>query len=157
MLTFETAKELAENAAHHEGIAFKGAFSIPLPPEFAREYPWGWIFESAVDSTDHAVGTYPGIVVSVDRFSGKTQIIAGASIANDDPPLMELLLAKIGASKASVISLYRELTGKSASDTMELLRSLPALLAVGDPISLRSINQAFIGRGAETILQRRKT
>lgn len=153
VLPIETARELALVAARSEWREIDGDCDIVLPEKFVREFPWGWIFESAL--ADGANDPYPGICVSVDRFTGKTQIIACSTIANDDWPLLELTLTEIGAEKKAVFQFIRELTGWTASDTMQRLRDLPMVVAVGPMMSIRSINEALLTRRAKTTIARK--
>ncbi|XZE37140.1 hypothetical protein SH501x_002742 [Pirellulaceae bacterium SH501] len=154
VLPLETAHELALTAAEAEWRDSTQAGDVCLPFEFVREFPWGWIFEAAVsnDPSDK----YPGICVSVDRFSGKTQITAGASIANDDLPLLALSVTEIGSDKNAIFQLLRQLTFRTASDTIRDLGKLPVIVAVGPMMSIRSINGALIARGAKTSIVRYK-
>jgi hypothetical protein len=153
VLPIETARELALTAARSEWREFQGEGEIYLPDQFVREFPWGWIFEGAL--VDGENDYYPGICVSVDRFSGKTQIIAGVTIANDDWPLLELTLTEIGNDKNAVFQFVRDLTGWNASDTIRRLRDLPIVVAVGPMMSIRSINEALLTRGARTSIVRK--
>lgn len=153
VLPIETARELALTAARYEWRELNGDRDIVLPEKFVREFPWGWIFESA--PVDRANDQHRGICVSVDRFSGKTQIIAGSKIANDDWPLLELTLTEIGTEENAVLQFIRELTGWTASDTMEHLSDLPMVVAVGPMMSIRSINEALLTRGAKTTIARK--
>ncbi len=154
VLLLETARELALTAAKAEWRDTNQNGDICLPYEFVREFPWGWIFEAAVsnDPSDK----YPGICVSVDRFSGKTQITAGASIANDDLPLLALSVTEIGNDKNAIFQLLRQLTFRTASDTIRDLEKLPLIVAVAPMMSIRSINEALIARGAKTSMVRYK-
>jgi hypothetical protein len=153
VLPIETARELALTAARSEWRELNGDRDIVLPDKFAREFPWGWIFESALVGS--ANDQSPGIYVSVDRFYGKTQVIAGSTIANDDWPLLELTLTEIGTEKNAVFQFIRELTGWTASDTRERLRDLPMVVAVGPMTSIRSINEALLTRRATTTIARK--
>jgi hypothetical protein len=153
VLPIETARELALVAACSEWRDLNGSGDISLPDKFVREFPWGWIFESALMDSEN--DDYAGVCVSVDRFSGKTQIIAGAAIANDDWPLLELTLIEIGIEKNAVFQIIRELTGWNSSDTMQRMRDLPIVVAVGPMMSIRSINEALLTRGAATSIARK--
>ena len=105
VLPIETAHELALTAARSEWRTLNRTGDVCLPKQFVREFPWGWVFETAI--TNDPNHSYPGICVSVDRFSGKTQITAGSTITNDDWPLLELAITAIGSDKKSIYQLVR--------------------------------------------------
>lgn len=70
----ETARELALTAACSAWSAMNRPGELRLIDETAREFPWGWIFQAAPAEDDGK--SQPFLRVSVDRFTGKTQILA---------------------------------------------------------------------------------
>ena len=79
-------------------------------------------------------------------------MLAGSQIANDDWPILDLVLDAIGPNRSKVFGLVRELTGWTATDTLKAVRSLPIRLTGGPMMTVRPTHELFLAMGATTKL-----
>ena len=95
--------------------------------------------------------------VTVDRFSGKVLRIAHAAIENDDWPIFILTLHEVGNDIPTIFKLVRQITGWTASETKARFNDLPVIVTGGPMITVRSIHESFLSRGATTTLTQKPT
>ena len=155
LIDYETAKELAASVALHESEQLDGDDHYVILDSESEEHPWGWGFQPVVEPywSNKTICPYGGAWgVTVDRFNGKVQMIARTAIENDDYPILNLTLHEIGDDRAAVFKLVRQITGWTASDTKARFDTLPVVLLSGPMITVRSIHESFLSRGATTSL-----
>ncbi|MEZ6093183.1 MAG: hypothetical protein R3C03_02945 [Pirellulaceae bacterium] len=126
------------------------SLSIPI-----REEPWGWAFSPVVEPywSNKIASPYDNEWgITIDRFSGKVTIIGSSDIENDDFPILDLTLHAVGQNSADVFMYLRQLKGWTAMETKTKMTELPLVVLSGPMISLRSIHETFLKRGATTTL-----
>jgi hypothetical protein len=155
LIDYESAKEMAESVARHQSDGLRGDDHFLIVDSHSREEPWGWAFSPVIEPywSNNSISPYDcGWGITIDRFSGKVTIVGSSNIANDDFPILELTLHAVGPNSTDVFIFLRQLKGWTAIETKTKMNELPLVVLTGPMISLRSIHESFLKRGATTTL-----
>ena len=155
LIDYETAKEMAESVARHQSDGLRGDDHFLIVDSQSREEPWGWAFAPVVEPywSDKSICPYGGDWgITIDRFSGKVTIVGSSNSENDDFPILDLTLHAVGQNPTDVFMFLRQLKGWTAIETKTKMNELPLVVLSGPMISLRSIHETFLKRGATTTL-----
>lgn len=156
MFDYATAKELAQHAANAEAKHLDPHESYVIVDDLTHEYPWGWVFEPAMEpyrSTGQICPRAGAWCLSVDRFSGKVQVASWAGYRADQWPIVELAVTNMGNDSTAVYQFLRQFKGWTASETRERMAVLPLIIAAGSNTSISALAAALKERGATVRLR----
>lgn len=158
MLDYIIAKELAQHAADTEAKHLDPHESYIIVDDRSHEYPWGWIFEPALEpyySTREPCPRGGAWCLSVDRFSGKIQVCSRSVWRADEWPIVELHLMDTGNNPQGLYLFLRQYRGWTATETRDALRTLPCIVATGSVTSITPVAASLADRGATVELRQK--
>lgn len=158
MLDYNAAKVLAQNVANAEATHLDAHESYVIVDDLSHEYPWGWIFEPAMEpyrSTGKPCLRAGAWCISVDRFSGKIQLSSWSGWRAEQWPIVELRIVDAGDHPVDLYHFLRQYKGWKATETRDALREFPCTIACGSAASINPVSTALSDRGATVELRQK--